>query len=200
MRRDESSCDDDNDDDDANGFYDASETDASNAETTNDSHHRHQPQLANDLTAAATSRRKQSSKEMSLSEDILVEAAVDTPTANVQDPQNIAKDAASEDNVNETDPAAFEIIAGAVETDGGHAVASGDVGGDNAAADDVEGGNAAAEVDGDTWESLFGEDGDSLDESQMNELISAVGNVAVQKPQFDYTEYVPKVRNVPRLS
>ena len=62
--------------------------------------------------------------------------------------------------------------------------------------DAASSGNDVAEEGsgGDTWESLFNDQGDRLDESQMNELVSAVGNVSVQKPQFDYTEYVPKVR------
>ena len=60
----------------------------------------------------------------------------------------------------------------------------------------VDDGDISENLDGDTWESLFTDRGDRLDESQMNELISAVGNVSVQKPQFDYTEYVPKVRSM----
>ena len=61
---------------------------------------------------------------------------------------------------------------------------------------DASSGDEVAEMGGDggdTWESLFNEQGDPLDESQMKELVTAVGNVSVQKPQFDYAEYVPKV-------
>ncbi|RUS78980.1 hypothetical protein EGW08_013237 [Elysia chlorotica] len=44
----------------------------------------------------------------------------------------------------------------------------------------------------DSWDTMFDDNGDCLDESLMDELIKTVGKVEVEKPRINYLKYEPK--------
>ncbi|KAH9524525.1 hypothetical protein Btru_027090 [Bulinus truncatus] len=52
--------------------------------------------------------------------------------------------------------------------------------------------NENGDVEEDSWDTLFDENGDCLDDSMMKELTEYVGQVEIDKPKINYLKYEPK--------